>query len=58
MNSYTLNTSFCQPKKDVAHKKPLRSGGTNTVSNLKLQSPSKNRERAGEGARKKGRKKR
>jgi len=43
---------------DVAHKKPLRSGGTNKISNLKLQSPSKNRGRAGEGGRKKGRKRR
>jgi hypothetical protein len=29
--------------KDVAHKKPLRSGGTNSRSNLTVQSPSKNR---------------
>lgn len=42
--------------KDVAHIKPLSKGGTNAPSNLKVQSPSKNRGRAGEGARKKGRK--
>lgn len=40
--------------KDVAHVKPLRKGGTNSPSNLKLQSKSKNRGRAGEGNRRKG----
>lgn len=39
--------------KDVAHKKPLSKGGTNAISNLKLQSPSRNRGRKGEGGRKK-----
>lgn len=29
--------------KDVHHVKPIRSGGSNAKSNLKLQSPSKNR---------------
>lgn len=29
--------------KDVDHKKPIRSGGTNASSNLRLSSPSKNR---------------
>lgn len=29
--------------KDVDHKKPLRSGGTNARSNLRVQSASKNR---------------
>ena len=31
------------PKGDVAHKKSLRSGGTNARSNLTVQSPKKNR---------------
>lgn len=30
-------------KKDVDHKKPLRSGGTNARSNLRVQAQSKNR---------------
>lgn len=29
--------------KDVDHKKPLRSGGSNGTKNLRLQSPAKNR---------------
>lgn len=44
--------------KDVAHKKSIRSGGTNATSNLKLVSKSSNRGRTGEGARKAGPRKR
>jgi len=40
--------------KDVAHKKSIRSGGTNAPSNLKLVSKTSNRGRSGEGARRKG----
>jgi len=32
--------------KDVDHKKPVSKGGTNRLSNLRLQSKSKNRSRA------------
>jgi hypothetical protein len=44
--------------KDVSHIKSLRSGGTNAVSNLRLQSKSDNRGRSGEGARRAGARKR
>lgn len=40
--------------KDVAHKKPISKGGSNALSNLKLQSKKANRGRANEGNRKKG----
>lgn len=40
--------------KDVSH---VKAGGGNALSNLKLASPSKNRGRAGEGNRKKGKRK-
>lgn len=43
--------------KDVGHKRPLSKGGTNSMSNLKISSPSKNRGRTGEGNRKKGKRK-
>ena len=40
--------------KDVAHKVPVTKGGSNSPSNLVLQSPAANRGRKGEGARKQG----
>ena len=39
--------------KDVDHKRPLRSGGSNGTKNLRLQSPSKNRANNGKKKRKK-----
>jgi len=38
-----LKKGKVKPGQDVAHKKPISKGGTNAVSNLRAESPSKNR---------------
>jgi hypothetical protein len=40
--------------KDIDHKKPLKSGGSNAISNLKVRSPSSNRSAGGKAGSKAG----
>ena len=40
--------------KDVDHKKPLKSGGSNSESNLAISDPSKNRSKGGKSGDRKG----